>query len=114
MKTELVTVRRIFLSRDDIEEAIKTYIEAYHELTLTGDCETGPIFQAGMPAGYKAEIVHKTPKIMDPRTKAMAPDQNFKDLQGGYKPDGDKADSISNIDWVEAPDGNRATFGNYR
>jgi hypothetical protein len=31
----------------------------------------------------KAEIVHKTTKRMDPdRTKAMALDQNFNDLQG--------------------------------
>ena len=30
-----------------------------------------------------AEIVHKTTKIIDPdQTKAMAPDQNFNDLQG--------------------------------
>ena len=41
MKTELVTVRRIVLSRNDIEEAVKTYVEAHHELTLTGDCERG-------------------------------------------------------------------------
>jgi len=30
MESELVTVWRIVLSRDDAEEAIKTYIEAYH------------------------------------------------------------------------------------
>ena len=52
MKSELVTVRRIVLSRDDVEEAVKTYVEAHHELTWTGDCETGPIFQAGMFAEY--------------------------------------------------------------
>jgi hypothetical protein len=42
------------------------------------------------------------------------PDQNFNDLQGGYKPDEDKADSITNIDWVDGPDGKRVTFGNHR
>jgi hypothetical protein len=30
MESELVTVRRITLSKADIDEAIKTYIEAYH------------------------------------------------------------------------------------
>jgi hypothetical protein len=85
MESELVTVRRIVLSRDDVEEAIKTYIEAYHGplLSLRDDYNMRPIFQAGMLAGPKLEIVRKTTKIMDPdQTKAMAPDQNFNDLQG--------------------------------
>jgi len=67
-----------------------------------------------MLAGPKLEIVHKTTKIMGPDpTKAMAPDQNFNDLQGGYKPDDDKADSITNIDWVGGPGSKGVTFGNF-
>ncbi len=66
MESGLVTVWRITLLKPDVDEAIKTYIEAYHDpqLTLPDDCETGPIFQAGMSAGTKLEIVHKTPKII--------------------------------------------------
>ena len=41
----------------------------------------------------------------------MAPDQNFNDLHGGYKPDEDKADSIPNTEWVKAPDGKYGTNG---
>jgi len=71
--SELVTVRRISLAVSDIE--------AYHAppLTLTDDYNMRPIFQAGMLAGPKLEIVHKTTKTMghDP-TKAMAPDQNLR------------------------------------
>ncbi len=91
MKSELVMVWRISLSKADLEDAIKTYIEVYHDppLTLTDDCETGPIFQAGMLDGYKVGI----------GSQAMAPDQIFNDFQSGYKPDEDKADSITNIDW---------------
>ena len=97
MESGLVTVRRITLLKADVDEAIKTYIEVYHDpqLTLKNDSGTGPTFQAGMFALTKVEIVHKTTKIIDPdSTKAMAPDQNFNDLQ------------------VEAPNGKGATFGN--
>ena len=60
---------------------MKTYIEAYHDaqLTMTDDYNMRPIFQAGMSAGPKLEVVHKTTKIIDPDpTKAMAPDQNLR------------------------------------
>ena len=55
MESELVTVRRITLSKADIDEAIKAYIEAYHgpPLSLRDDYNMRPIFQAGMLAGHK-------------------------------------------------------------
>ena len=55
MESELVTVRRITLSKADIDEAIKAYIEAYHgpPLSLRDDYNMRPIFQAGMFAGTK-------------------------------------------------------------
>jgi len=52
METEVITVHRITLSIDDVHQAIREYIGAYHvPLTLPGDYNMRPIFTAGMFAG---------------------------------------------------------------
>ncbi len=56
-------------------------------------------------------------RSQDPQNNLAGPNQGhgarseFKDLQGGYKPDDGKVDSIPNIDWVGGPDGKRVIFG---
>ena len=51
METEVITVHRTTLSIDDVHQAIREYIGAYHALTLPDDYNMRPIFTAGMFAG---------------------------------------------------------------
>ncbi|MBW1609248.1 MAG: hypothetical protein JRF45_09455 [Deltaproteobacteria bacterium] len=50
MKSEVATVRRVTLSRDEVEEAIIEHIEAFHDPQLTSpdDYDMSPILQARM------------------------------------------------------------------
>jgi len=65
-ESELKAVCDIMPSNQEVNYFIKIYLKAYHDtqLTLKDDSETRPILQAGMAAGPKLEVVHKTPKII--------------------------------------------------
>jgi len=86
MKTELVTVRRIRMDLGEVRKAIKYWLEAYHEPSITFP-ENYNITILGTD-GAIVEISYEAPEQpdVDP-TEALDPAKMMDDLKKDWSPD---------------------------